>query len=212
MPDGHVWLLQVPGVYSLKGPDADRYGHRRLRALLAGSPPAQQVAAQVSSVSDLSADWLADFEASLNLTAHVGKTPGSAAAKTAVYESGSNGLAIVFPSEATAIAAGVGGAGFLTVSEQVAGKAHLAKRFRELVLQEGATSLCHSKIFVGCGPMAPDGNEGARLWVLCGSHNLSMAAWGARGKGDFFEIKHYELGTMSSWRLQRLLCWGLCSM
>lgn len=193
-PFAHL-VASVPGVYPLNGPDANKYGHRRLRALLAAAPPAAQVAAQVSSVSNTNADWLLDFESSLNIAALAECKNTNAAKKEAVYPSGSNGLVIVFPSEAAGLNSGVGGAGFLTVSEQVAHSALLGPRFRELVLPEGAKAFLHSKIFVGCGPPRADGGEGERLWVLCGSHNLSQAAWGTHQKSGHFEVKAYELGT-----------------
>lgn len=190
-PFAHL-VASVPGVYALSGPDANRFGHHRLRALLAGAPPAAQVAAQVSSVSGVSEAWLREFETSLNIAALTGKNPREA--KGAVHPSGSNGLVIVFPSQAAGLDPGRAGSGFLTVKEDVAHCKLLGPRFRELVLPEGAAAYLHSKFFVGCGPPPADGSEVERLWVLCGSHNLSQAAWGTQTNTGFFEVKAYELG------------------
>jgi tyrosyl-DNA phosphodiesterase-1 len=188
----------VPGAHG--GAALDAWGHRRLRALLsaqtfdacfAGAPLVYQFSSQGSVRAETG--WQGAFRDSLS----AGRRAGGGTLGTGQER-------IVWPTEEevrTSLEGWVGGTSIPGSRENVRRPnidglhcrwAHADAAAAAAACPEGrARALPHIKTFLR--------HAGQRIaWLLLGSHNMSMAAWGQTLKSKPFELKimSYELGVL----------------
>ncbi|KAH7039275.1 tyrosyl-DNA phosphodiesterase-domain-containing protein [Linnemannia elongata] len=190
-----VLIASAPGKY--KGPDRNKWGHLKLRAVLRQQVevpkeliPGSKIVCQMSSIGSLgknSQDWLrGEFEASLNSYRN-SKTFGPA------------DLCIVYPTAEDVRTSFEGwsmGGSIPFRSTAYDKQAHYLNPILHSWrgLKSGRErAMPHIKTFTRVTGRA-DGDHLA--WFLLTSANLSKPAWGEVKDGGVFDVKSYELGVL----------------
>jgi hypothetical protein len=195
-----VLIPSVPGFHT--GAAMHRYGHMRLRAVLAREPLAPKFAqapivAQFSSLGSISEKWLAD-ELRASMAAHAPPRGGAAAAAGTTNASAAlmanaslPPLRIVWPTVESVRTSLEGWSAGGSLCCDTKNMKPMLQRYLHVWDGEGQRrhrAMPHIKSYLRAAP------DGELAWCLITSANLSNAAWGQLQKGNTqLMIRHYEV-------------------